>query len=383
MAIRSRPARGSNPPPDAGWPSIQDPASLARALEAWFPGAARSLPWRRERSGYRALVSELMLQQTQVSRVVGAFEGFMERFPTASALAEAAEGEVLAAWQGLGYYRRARLLHAAARAVVERHGGEVPGTEHALRTLPGIGRYTAGAIASIAFGERVPIVDGNVLRVLSRVAGAPARVADAASERWAWEQSARLVAQSSSPAVLNEALMELGATVCTPAAPRCGGCPAEGACAARRAGTQAAIPAPRIAAPRRTERWTSLVWVDGDSVALERRPDRGMWAGMHQPPTVPTPGEGSAPAWTFAVREVGAFTHVTTHRTIEFTVAVPDGAGPIPGEAGWIRAPVAGLDSYALSNAAWRTLEVAGLDVRRPPAAAAGRRAPRRAATGS
>ena len=383
MAIRSRPARGSNPPPDAGWPSIQDPASLALALEEWFPGAARSLPWRRERSGYRALVSELMLQQTQVSRVIGAFDAFMERFPTASALAQAPEDEVLAAWQGLGYYRRARLLHAAARAVVERHGGEVPGTEHELRTLPGIGRYTAGAIASIAFGERVPIVDGNVLRVLSRVAGAPARVADAASERWAWEQSARLVAQSSSPAVLNEALMELGATVCTPAAPRCGGCPAAGACAARRDGTQAAIPAPRIAAPRRTERWTSLVWVDGDSVALERRPDRGMWAGMHQPPTVPTPGDGDAPAWTFAVREVGSFTHVTTHRTIEFTVVVPDGAGRIPEGAGWIRAAVAGLDAHALSNAAWRTLEVAGLDVRRPPAAAAGRRAPRRAATGS
>ena len=383
MAIRSRPARGSNPPPDAGWPSIQDPASLARALEAWFPGAARSLPWRRERSGYRALVSELMLQQTQVSRVVGAFEGFMERFPTASALARAPEGEVLAAWQGLGYYRRARLLHAAARAVVERHGGELPRSEPELRALPGVGRYTAGAIASIAFGERVPIVDGNVLRVLSRVAGAPARVADATSERWAWEQSARLVAQSSSPAVLNEALMELGATVCTPAAPRCGGCPAEGACAARRAGTQAAIPAPRIAAPRRTERWTSLVWVDGDSVALERRPDRGMWAGMHQPPTVPTRSDGGAPAWTFAVREVGAFTHVTTHRTIEFTVVVPDVAGAVPPGVGWIRAALGGLGAYALSNAAWRTLEVAGLDVRRPPAAAAGRRAPRRAATGS
>ena len=383
MAIRSRPTRGSNPPPDAGWPSVQDPASLAHALEQWFPGAARSLPWRRERSGYRALVSELMLQQTQVARVVGAFDRFMERFPTAAALAGAPEGEVLAAWQGLGYYRRARLLQAAARAVVERHGGEVPRSERELRALPGIGRYTAGAIASIAFGERVPIVDGNVLRVLSRIAGAPARVADAASERWAWEQSARLVAASSSPAVLNEGLMELGATVCTPAAPRCGGCPAEGACAARRDGTQAAIPAPRISAPRRVERWTSLVWADGQSVALERRPDRGMWAGMHQPPTVPTPPAGVAPPWPVAVREVGAFTHVTTHRTIEFTVAVPDGGGAVPADAGWIRAALGGLDAYALSNAAWRTLEVAGLDVRRPPAAAAGRRGPRRAATGS
>jgi A/G-specific adenine glycosylase len=383
MAIRSRPARGSNPSQTADWPEVSDPAGIAHALELWFPGAARALPWRQERSGYRALVSELMLQQTQVSRVVEAFGSFVARFPSTSALAAAPEDEVLAAWQGLGYYRRARLLHAAARAIRDRHGGEVPRAEHELRALPGIGRYTAGAIASIAFGARVPIVDGNVLRVLSRAAGASARVADAASERWAWTQAARLVEASSSPAVLNEALMELGATVCTPASPRCGACPLEGACAARAHGTQSVIPAPRIAAPRRVERWTSLVWVEGGTVALERRPDRGMWAGMHQPPTVPTPADGGPPAWPFAVRAVGAFTHVTTHRTIEFTVVVPDGAAPAEADARWVRAALGGLEAHALSNAAWRTLEAAGLDVRRPPAAAAGRRGPRRAATGS
>jgi A/G-specific adenine glycosylase len=383
MAIRSRPARGSNPSCPASWPEVTDCASIARALERWFPEAARKLPWRQDRSGYRALVSELMLQQTQVSRVVEAFDRFVARFPGVSALAAAPEGEVLAAWQGLGYYRRARLLHAAARAIRDRHGGEVPRTEAELRALPGIGRYTAGAIASIAFGARVPIVDGNVLRVLSRIAGAPARVADPPSERWAWEQSARLVAESQSPGVLNEALMELGATVCTPAAPRCGGCPAGTWCAARRDGTQSAIPAPRISAPRRVERWTSLVLVEGGTVALERRPDRGMWAGMHQPPTVPTPPAGGSGAWPFAVREVGCFTHVTTHRTLEFSVVVPDGPVPADLRACWVHAALAGLGAFALSNAAWRTLEAAGLEVRRPPAAAAGRRGPRRAATGS
>ena len=325
----------------------------------------------------------MMLQQTQVSRVIDAFERFVTRFPGVSALAAAPEDDVLAAWQGLGYYRRARLLHAAARAIRDRHGGEVPRTDAELRALPGIGRYTAGAIASIAFGERVPIVDGNVLRVLSRIAGAPARVADSVSERWAWEQSARLVAESAAPGVLNEALMELGATVCTPAAPRCQECPAGKWCAARRDGTQSVIPAPRIAAPRRVERWTSLVLVEGGTVALERRPDRGMWAGMHQPPTVPTPPTDGASAWPFAVRKVGGFTHVTTHRTIEFSVVVPDGPVPAGVRTGWERAELAGLGSQALSNAAWRTLEAAGLDVRRPPAAAAGRRGPRRAATGS
>lgn len=383
MAIRTRPAGGSTPPPGADWPALADPAGLAQALERWFPLASRSLPWRAERSGYRALVSELMLQQTQVSRVIDAFDRFIARFPSPSALAAAPEDEVLAAWQGLGYYRRARLLHAAARAIRDRHGGAVPRTESDLRALPGVGRYTAGAIASIAFGERVPIVDGNVLRVLARVAAAPARVAEPASERWAWAEAARLVAAAGSPAVLNEALMELGATVCTPAAPRCGSCPLAGACSARRDGSHATIPAPRIAAPRRIERWTSLVWTEAGTVALERRPDRGMWAGMHQPPTVETRGKAAAPAWPFAVREAGAFTHVTTHRTIEFTVVVPAGPEPAPRDARWLLAPLDRLDSFALSNAAWRTLEVAGLAVRRPPAAAAGRRGPRRAATGS
>jgi A/G-specific adenine glycosylase len=374
------------PPPGADWPALADPAGIASALERWFPSSSRSLPWRAERSGYRALVSELMLQQTQVSRVVEAFDRFIARFPSPSALAAAPEGEVLAAWQGLGYYRRARLLHAAALAIRDRHGGQVPRTEPELRALPGVGRYTAGAIASIAFGARVPIVDGNVLRVLARVAGAPARVADAASERWAWREAAQLVAAAASPAVLNEALMELGATVCTPSSPRCESCPVSRGCAARRDGCQARIPAPRIAAPRRIERWTSLVWAEGGAVALERRPDRGMWAGMHQPPTVETAGTsvaGGAPAWPFPVREAGAFTHVTTHRTIEFSVVVPDGPTAAPPHPGWLLAPIDRLESLALSNAAWRTLEVAGLEVRRPPAAAAGRRGPRRAATGS
>jgi A/G-specific adenine glycosylase len=167
------------------------------------------------------LVSELMLQQTQVSRVVERFANFMARFPTVRSLADAPEQEVLAAWQGLGYYRRARFLHRAAQAIRDMHGAEVPDNVAALAALPGVGRYTAGAIASIVFGQAAAIVDGNVLRVLSRLADHETRMGDPAAERWAWRESTRLVQVASAPGVTNEALMELGATVCTPAAPRC------------------------------------------------------------------------------------------------------------------------------------------------------------------
>jgi A/G-specific adenine glycosylase len=186
MAIRSPSSPGSGRGrPKAPVGTNPDPGTLPGPLEAWFPAAARALPWRERRSGYHALVSEVMLQQTQVARVVEAFRAFVARFPGPAELAAAPEHEVLALWQGLGYYRRARHLHAAARAVCERHGGEVPADAASLRALPGIGRYTAGAISSIAFGRREPIVDGNVLRVLSRAAGRATRVGDPADERWA------------------------------------------------------------------------------------------------------------------------------------------------------------------------------------------------------
>lgn len=388
MPIRSRPKPGSAadavPLPQA---RVADPKAVSRALEAWFPAAARPLPWRAARSGYAALVSELMLQQTQVSRVVDAFARFMVRFPTPAALASAPEHEVLAAWQGLGYYRRARLLHAAARAICERHAGEVPRTAAELQSLPGIGRYTAGAIASIVHGERVPIVDGNVLRVVARLAAHPAQAGNTADDRWAWREADALVATAAEPGVLNEALMELGATVCTPAAPRCALCPLASGCRARIEGSSDRIPLPRKAAARRTVHWHSLVDLDAAGVVLERRPVRGLWAGMLQPPTVeadaPVSPEDLASAWGTAVREVGAFTHATSHRTVEFRVFVPrGGAAAGPRGTGTLRVALEALAGQPLSNAAWRTLECARVPVRTPPSASAGRAA-RSAPTGS
>lgn len=379
MTIRSPRARGSRPAataPRRG--ACGGVGGLAAALEAWFPAAARVLPWRTERSGYRALVSELMLQQTQVARVVGAFGRLVERFPDARSLARAEEREVLALWQGLGYYRRARLLHAAAKAVCERHGGEVPADAAALLALPGIGRYTAGAIASIAFGRREPIVDGNVLRVLSRVGNRRSRAGDPADERWAWERAEEFVRSARDPAVANEAIMELGATVCTPAAPRCGDCPAAGMCAARAAGTATAIPSPRRQAKRRTLHWHSLVDRGPGGVLLVERPDRGLWAGMLQPPTVEAAGPLDPAAlaleWGTAVREAGSFVHVTSHREVEFRVFVRSGRR-LPRIHGARRVPLAELPAVPLSNAAWRAFECAGLGVRTPPSAAPGRRA--------
>ncbi|MFG0315432.1 MAG: A/G-specific adenine glycosylase, partial [Phycisphaerales bacterium] len=199
-----------------------DDAALTRALEAWFRASARELPWRTDtRDPYRSLVSELMLQQTQVSRVIEKFGPFLERFPTVEALAAAPEDDVLAAWSGLGYYRRARLLHACAKAIVEHHDGVVPDSLDDLLELPGIGRYTAGAIASMVFGQRAPIVDGNVARVLLRVHNKPVPQTEKTTIDWAWQRAEELVGACDDPAVFNEAMMELGATVCVPKGPRC------------------------------------------------------------------------------------------------------------------------------------------------------------------
>ena len=192
-------------------------AKCVRLLCQWFRRNARDLPWRQRqhRSGYGALVAESMLQQTQVARVIESYKAFMRRVPTVKALAAADEQEVLTMWRGLGYYRRARNLHRAAKVVINDYGGRMPATANQLRHLPGVGRYTAGAIASIVHHQREPIVDGNVRRVLARWF---AKKSDDNSQgdRWAWSKATQLVAIAPNPGVFNEALMELGATICTP-----------------------------------------------------------------------------------------------------------------------------------------------------------------------
>ena len=214
---------------------------LRQKLLAWYRGHRRDLPWRRTRDPYAIWISEIMLQQTRVETVVPYFARFLARFPTVNALAAAPIDDVLALWSGLGYYARGRNLHRAAVLVALRHDGALPRDDDALQALPGIGRYTAGAIRSIAFDEPAPILDGNVVRVLTRVfakAGNP-KTSAVAGELWAL--AARFAA-GCAPGEVNQGLMELGATVCTPVAPDCHVCPWRGHCAAREAGETERFP---------------------------------------------------------------------------------------------------------------------------------------------
>ena len=316
---------------------------LVRSVCRWFAANARDLPWRTgvpgsPRDPYRSLVSEVMLQQTQVSRVLEKFGPFMRRFPTAAALARADEQTVMAAWSGMGYYRRARSLHAAAKEIVARFQGRVPATPAAPRVLPragggtpGVGRSPAGAVASLVFGLPEPIVDGNVARVLMRVEGKD--VATALGMKWAWgraEDLVRIAAGRRSPALgpgeFNEGLMELGATVCTPKGARCDACPLKSRCRALVDGTVDRIPRPR-AQPARSRLFCASVVVEdaGGRLLVERRAERGMWGGLWQAPTL----EGTRRASRAAVERwiglsglerVERFEHGTTHRLVEFDV---------------------------------------------------------------
>jgi A/G-specific adenine glycosylase len=220
-------------------------ADFAQRLLAWFATEARDLPWRRNRNPYRVWLAEAMLQQTQVDTVAPYYERFLARFPTVAALAEASLEEVLKLWEGLGYYARARNLYAAAKQVVTEHSGQVPNTFEALLALPGVGRYTAGAVASIAFGQDVPAVDGNVRRVLARVFAVREDVGRSAAQRELEALAEKLLPPGQAGA-FNEALMELGAVVCTPRAPKCDRCPLRKPCQAYATGEQEALPAKRL-----------------------------------------------------------------------------------------------------------------------------------------
>lgn len=254
-------------------PSPDDIPELRSALLAYYDRAARDLPWREDRDPYRVLVSEIMLQQTRVETVVGYYGPWLERFPTVQALAEAGDDEVMKAWEGLGYYRRARNLHQAAKAVRERPEG-FPSTSDELRRLPGVGEYTAGAVASIVFEEVTPAVDGNVRRVLARLFDEP-------EPKPAWLRThATDLVDPDRPGDWNQAVMELGATVCTPRRPHCEMCPVATWCAARAAGTEEERPAPREkkAVPK-AQLVLAVLEMDG-KVLVERRPEEGLLAGM-------------------------------------------------------------------------------------------------------
>ncbi len=346
---------------------MMDDHRITSDLESWFDLNARDLPWRLdERDPYHALVSELMLQQTQVSRVLEKYQPFITQFPTVQSLADAPEDEVLAAWAGLGYYRRARMLHACAKAIVESHDGRVPKDVKTLQTLPGIGRYTAGAIASMVFGQREPIVDGNVTRVLLRLHNKPEPQTDKDTVKWAWSRADELVKSAARPAVFNEAMMELGATCCTPKNIRCAKCPWQHQCQAFANGTTESIPLPKPKAKQKPLYCATVVATKNNSILLEQRPDTGMWASMYQAPTIehadravgPTEIAEQLNVKANGLDEVGRFRHITTHRVVEFVVYR---AAKINASPSHHYHPLGELDQIALSNAQRKVLTMAGL----------------------
>jgi A/G-specific adenine glycosylase len=298
----------------------------ARGLLEWYLAHARTLPWRREpRNPYHVLVSEFMLQQTQVDRVVPRFEFFVRRFPTFEVLAGASEEEVLAEWSGLGYYRRARMLHRLAREVAERPGGW-PRSAGELVKLPGIGAYTAAAVASLAFGEAEPVLDGNVMRVGAR-ALAMALDPRSAEGRRRLEAWIRGLMDGEPAGQVNEALMELGATVCTPAEPGCGRCPLGSGCEARKQGRQEDYPPPRRRRATESLRWVAACVVAEDGTWLLRRVDEGpILRGLWLPPLVeiedgadPTAAAARlVPVDVTSSQKLGpAVRHNITHRKID------------------------------------------------------------------
>ncbi len=254
-------------------------ASARRRLLAWYERHHRKLPWRATDDPYHVWLSEVMLQQTQVATVIPYFERFIARLPTVQALAAAEEEHVLRLWEGLGYYRRARQLHRAAKEIVSRHGGVFPQTFVEVLELPGVGRYTAGAIVSIAFGVRAPILEANTVRLLSRLwqfAGDPA---DRAGQTTLWRCAEEILPQQGA-GTINQALMELGALVCTPREPQCNACPLATLCPTRAAGLQDAIPRPKRKPSATAVRHALLVAKSTGKFLLRKAQDTDRWAGM-------------------------------------------------------------------------------------------------------
>ena len=290
-------------------------SAFSARLIAWQRHHGRhTLPWQNTRDPYRVWLSEVMLQQTQVATVLGYYERFLRRFPNVAALAAASLDEVFSLWSGLGYYSRARNLHACAQAVCAQHGGAFPRSSAELLTLPGIGRSTAAAIAAFCFGERVAILDGNVKRVLTRVLAFDADLAESRHERALWLQASALLPERGIERY-TQGLMDLGATVCMARAPACDACPVRIDCAAAASGTQARFPV-KTRKLKRGAREHAWLWLRrGGRVWLVQRPATGVWAGLWSLPefdSVPAFDAASA-AWPGHGEALPSFTHTLTH----------------------------------------------------------------------
>jgi A/G-specific adenine glycosylase len=304
---------GMTPPRPTSAPPLLPP--LAATLVRWQRQHGRhSLPWVGSRDPYRVWLSEIMLQQTQVSVVLDYYQRFIDRFPDVAALAAASQDEVLARWSGLGYYSRARNLHRCAQAVVSQHGGRFPDNSMALATLPGIGRSTAAAIAAFCFGERCAILDGNVKRVLGRALGFAGDLAEARHERALWQLAEALLPETGIEAY-TQGLMDLGASLCSVRKPACDACPLASICVARAEGRPEAYPV-KTRKLKRGKRAHLLLWLDwGDQVWLVQRPQTGVWAGLWSLPELDNEAAlwAMAAAWPGEGRLLPPVLHVLTH----------------------------------------------------------------------
>jgi len=287
---------------------LHTPRRAARIIESWFAAHQRGLPWRATYDPYHVWVSEIMAQQTRLDVVVPYFERFIARFPSISTLARADEDDVVAQWSGLGYYRRARMLRQGAIEVVNRFNAVLPADVDSLLTIPGIGRYTAGAIASIAFGKRAPIVDGNVARILARFHG----------YEDAWAHAEALVAACGSPRALNQGLMELGALVCTPRKPLCGECPLRPSCIAFGTDRIDELPAKKNAGPARDLRVTLYLIRDRSGRILMRRERGPLMNALFHLPHGDTSLLTGEPLTVRRPKAIGTFRHTITTRKIRF-----------------------------------------------------------------
>ncbi len=351
---------------------------LRKKVLRWYEDNKRDLPWRKSKDPYAVWISEVMLQQTRVSTVIPYYEKFLKRWPTISDLAKASDDDVRAAWSGLGYYRRARLMLNAARAVVQEHNGTLPKEAQALRTLPGFGRYTAGAVASIAHDAQSAAVDGNVGRVLARLECIEGAVTSTPNTKKIWAAAEQL-AQGPHTGDLNQGLIELGALLCSPRSPDCPRCPLRDHCEARKAQKLDKIPPPKVRAARKVVELTAFVLLHKEQILLEKQDENGLFGGLWCLPQVegqPELAQAKAEVqkkYGFSpqkVEHVGELKHVLTHRDLMMRLLRVQGTPKV-------RAPVAlhsleslqnlGLPSYTtralkagLPTAALRKTELPG-----------------------
>lgn len=294
---------------------------ISEPLLAWYDRSARILPWREDPTPYRVWISEIMLQQTRVEAVKPYFERFVEQLPDVTALSEADEDQLMKLWEGLGYYSRVRNLKRAAQIAVKEYGGRLPADYDELLKLPGIGPYTAGAISSIAFGIPAPAVDGNVLRVMTRLTADYSDVSDG-KVRQRMEQQVRDILPNERAGDMNQALMELGATVCLPnGLPKCSQCPLGELCEAKRQGNPLDFPQKSTKKKRRIEKKTVLLLICGETVAIRKRREKGLLAGLYEFPNL----DGNLTAeeiknqteqWgmqVLSIESVGRAKHIFTH----------------------------------------------------------------------